>query len=328
MSVVKNTFRLWSEFLPAWLLLNCLSVLPRPVALCIGRLAGWIGYHLIGRLRRIAYRNLQLAMPELSRDQQRAVVKEVFQNLGRLLGEFSQFNKIDANNVRDLVVYEGFDNYARAVANGRGLLFLTGHLGAWELCAFAHGAFGYPLSFLVRPIDNHLVEKMINRFRRLSGNRTIDKNNSVRSVLQALKKGEAVGFLIDVNTLNDQGVFCDFFGMPACSSTGLAVLALRSEAPVVPGFLVWDGNIKKHRLEFGPEVQLIRTGDFKEEVQLNTAQFTRIIETYIRRYPGQWLWIHRRWKTRPEGDPDLYAPRRKQSGGGQSMEIKAPIGSN
>jgi KDO2-lipid IV(A) lauroyltransferase len=303
----RSAVRNWIEFAPAWLLLKSLGALPRPVAISIGRLIAKIAYYLHGRLRRTGYRNLALAMPELSADQRRKVIKSVFRNLGTLLGEFSQFPKLSSEKISNLVVYDGFENYKRASELGRGVLFLTGHVGIWELCAFAHAAMGHALDFLVRPLDNPLIDKLINRYRQLSGNRTIDKNNAVKSVLSALRRGKAVGFLIDVNTLEDEGVFCDFFGIPACSTTGLAVFALRTDAPVVPGFLLWDEQLKKYRLRFEPALPLIRTGDFKKDVLLNTAQFTKVIEHYARCYPDQWLWVHRRWQTRPRGEADLYS---------------------
>src|SRR5262249_38939940 len=150
----------------------------------------------------------------------------------------------------------------------------------WELCAFAQGAYGHPLSFLVRPLDNPLLDHLIDGYRTRSGNRTIDKNNAVSAVLRRLRQGQDVGLLIDVNPVADEGCFCEFFRIPACSATGLAVFALRSDAPVVPGFLIWDDRLRKHVLRFEPELPLIRTGDFKEEVRLNTQAYTRIIETY------------------------------------------------
>jgi KDO2-lipid IV(A) lauroyltransferase len=302
----RSAVRNWVEFVPAWLLLKSLGALPRPVAISIGRLIAEIAYYLHGRLRRTGSQNLALAMPELSASERRRIIKNVFRNLGTLLGEFSQFPKLSPERIRELVVYDGFENYEQAARRGRGVLFLTGHVGVWELCAFAHAAMGHPLNFLVRPLDNPLIDRIINRYRELSGNRTIDKNNAVKPVLSALRRAEAVGFLIDVNTLEEEGVFCDFFGIPACSTTGLAVFALRTDAPVVPGFLLWDEELKKYRLRFEPALPLIRTGDFKEEVLLNTAQFTKVIEQYARRYPDQWLWVHRRWQTRPEGETDLY----------------------
>ena len=263
-----------------------------------------------------------MALPQLSTRERRSIVRAVFNNLGRLLGEFSRFPKINRNNIARLVVYDGFDNYKRAADQGKGVLLLTGHMGAWELCAFAQGAYGHPLSFLVRPLDNPLLDRLIDRYRRMSGNVTIDKNNSVKPVMRALGRGQDVGLLIDVNVVADQGVFCDFFGIPACSTTGLAVFALRTGAPVVPGFLVWDEATKKHRLRFEPEIPLLRTGDFKEEVRVNTARFTRVIEEHVRRYPDQWLWIHKRWHTRPAPERLDTAESAKLSPGSAAIKLR------
>lgn len=320
-STLRNAF----EFIPAWVLLKLLGLLPRSAAIWIGKLIARAAYHLHGRLRRVGHRNLELAMPELTPEQRRSIVKEVFINLGRLLGEFSQFPKITQYNISRLVEYDGFENYQRAAERGRGVLMLTGHVGAWELCAFAQGVYGHPLSFLVRPLDNPFLDRMISRYRELSGNRTINKNRAVKPVLEVLRRGDDVGLLIDANTLPDQGVFCDFFGLPACSTTGLAVFALRADAPVVPGFLIWDAGARKHRLRFEPEIPLIRTGDFKEEIVLNTARFTRVIEDYARRYPDQWLWVHKRWHTRPEGEADLYKAELNKSGCSSSVNLEVHV---
>jgi KDO2-lipid IV(A) lauroyltransferase len=318
----RSALRNLLEFVPAWLLLKTLLVLPRGVAISAGKLVAFTGYHLHSRLRRVGHRNLALAMPELDEAGRRVIVRGVFTNLGRLLGEFSQFPKISRQNISELVEYDGFENYMRASEQGRGVLMLTGHMGSWELCAFAQGVYGHPLSFLVRRLDNPFLDRMVCQYRELSGNRTIDKNRAVKSVLEILRRGQDVGLLIDANTMSDQGVFCDFFGTPACSTTGLAVFALRAEAPVVPGFLIWDERLKKHRLRFEPEIQLIRTGDFKEEVLLNTARFTKVIEEYARRYPDQWLWIHKRWHTRPPGEPDLYGGQENKQDRSSSMKIE------
>lgn len=302
----RSNARNIAEFLPAWVLLNFLRLLPRRAALAVARGIARAFYVLHGRLRKTAYRNLSLAMPELSSGEHRRIVKGVFDNLGRLLGEFAQMPKLSRSNIGQVVEYEGFENYIRAAEKGKGILWLTGHVGAWELCAFAHGAHGHPLSFLVRPLDNPLLDRLVERYRTVSGNRTIRKSNPTRAVLSALGKNEAVGLLVDVNTLQDQGVFCDFFGIPACTPTGLALFALRSDAPVLPGFLVWDVKRGKHVLRIGPEVPLIRTGDFREELRLNTGRFNKVIEEQVRRYPDHWLWVHRRWHTRPPGEVDLY----------------------
>lgn len=294
------------EYAAAWFILKSFGLLPRRSARLVGRSVGTLAYRLHRRLSHTALRNLELALPQLTRQQHDDIVKGVFSNLGNLLGEVSQFPKLTREKLEKLVVYDGFENYERAAAHGKGVLFLTGHFGAWELCAFAHGAFGHRLNFLVRPLDNSLLNELIDGYRSLSGNSTINKNNSVREVMKSLRRKEAVGFLIDVNTVAGEGVFCDYFGIPACSSSGLAVFALRTGAPVVPGFLLWDKALGRYRLRFEPEVEIERTGDFREEVQINTAKFTRVIEDFARRYPDQWLWVHKRWKTRPEGERDLY----------------------
>lgn len=321
----RSALRNLLEFVPAWLLLKLLLLLPRGGAIFAGKLIAIAAYHLHGRLRRVGYRNLALAMPELDPAERRVIVRRVFINLGRLLGEFSQFPKITRQNISKLVEYDGLENYKRASERGRGVLMLTGHVGAWELCAFAQGVYGHPLNFLVRPLDNPLLDRMVSHYRELSGNRTIDKNRAVKPVLDILRRGLDVGLLIDVNTLPDQGVFCDFFGTPACSTTGLAVFALRADAPVVPGFLIWDERLRKHRLRFEPEIPLIRTGDFKEEVMLNTARFTKVIEEYARRYPDQWLWVHKRWHTRPEGEPDLYGSEGIKRDRSSSVKIEVQV---
>ena len=321
----RSALRNLLEFVPAWLLLKLLLLLPRGGAIFAGKLIANAAYHLHGRLRRVGYRNLALAMPELDPAERRVIVRRVFMNLGRLLGEFSQFPKITRQNISKLVEYDGLEDYKHASKRGRGVLMLTGHVGAWELCAFAHGVYGHPLSFLVRPLDNPLLDRMVSHYRELSGNRTIDKNRAVKPVLEILRRGQDVGLLIDVNTLPDQGVFCDFFGTPACSTTGLAVFALRADAPVVPGFLIWDERLRKHRLRFEPEIPLIRTGDFKEEVMLNTARFTKVIEEYARRYPDQWLWVHKRWHTRPGGEPDLYGSEESKRDRSSSVKVEVQV---
>jgi KDO2-lipid IV(A) lauroyltransferase len=186
------------------------------------------------------------------------------------------------------------------------VLFLTAHLGAWELSAFAHSLHGHPLKIVMRPLDNVYLDRLSRHYRTMHGNSTVDKDDFVRGLLSAMKAGETVGILMDTNMTPPQGVFVDFFGIPACTASGLARIALRTDAAVVPGFTVWDPALRKYRLRFEPAVNLIRTGNDDADAVANTASFTKIIEDYVRHYPDQWLWVHRRWKTRPEGQPALY----------------------
>jgi KDO2-lipid IV(A) lauroyltransferase len=192
------------------------------------------------------------------------------------------------------------------MGRGRGLIFMTAHFGAWELSSFAHALYGYPLKFIVRPIDNPRVETLISSYRTRSGNIPIQRRSAARDILKALRQNEAVGILFDQNTTRSEGVFAKFFNIPAATTPAIALFALRTGAAVVPGFLIWDAALQKHRLRLDPPVDLINTGDLDRDVLENTKHFNEILEGYVRKYPDQWLWIHRRWKTRPEGEPSIY----------------------
>ncbi len=300
------TLRHWLEYVPAWFVLKTLGHLPRSWALAVGEGMGLLAYYLRSRWRKVGHRNLALVFPTLSPRERRCLLKRSFRNLGRLLGEFSRFPHLTPETIRALVTYEGLEHYERARAQGRGVLILTAHFGAWELSAFAHALYGYPMAVLVRPLDNPRLDRLIEAYRTLSGNRLIPKREAARHILRALRRGETIGILMDLNTQPHEGLFCDFFGRPACTSPLIARLALRTEAPVVPGFLIWDERTRIHILHFDPPVPLIRTGDLERDAQLNTEQFNRILESFIRRYPDHWLWIHKRWHTRPPGEPPIY----------------------
>lgn len=294
------------EYAAAWLLLKIIGAMPRPIARFAGvRIASFL-VMLQPRLRRYAMQNLRLAFPEWSERQRRVAYRGMIRQLGWMGAEFAHFPKYNAKNIERIVLLDGFENFAAAQSRGKGVLFLTGHMSAWELAPFAQALYGYPLHFLVRPIDNVRVDDLVTRYRCASGNIPIEKNNSARAVLKVLGAGGTVGILADHNTLLSEGVFVDFFGIPACTTAGLARFALHTDAAVVPGFLHWDPAMRKYRLAFEPAVELIRTGDDVVDVPENTQRFTRVIENYIRKYPDQWLWLHRRWTTRPPSEPPIY----------------------
>lgn len=293
------------EHLAARFVLALLAWLPHGVArvVCEGLAAA--SYWLWPRLRRVGLFNLSLAYPQWTQRQRERVLFASFRGLGRMLADFAAFPRWNRGNIERLITYDGYEHFEEARKKGTGVLFLTAHFGNWELSSFAHGLYGHPLNFIVRQMDNSLLDALINRYRCLSGGRPIYKHESARETLRALHRGEAVGILMDQNMLPGEGTFVDFFGRPACTTTGPARVARKTGAAIVLGLVIWDGPQRKYRLRFEP-VKWIERDAAEEEIVVNTANFTRLIEDYIRRYPDQWLWVHRRWKTRPAGEPPLY----------------------
>ena len=298
--------REWFEYVAAWIGVKSLGLLPRPAARFVGAGFAAAAYTFRAPLRRAAMFNLALAFPEWSDAKRKRAIRGMIRQIGWMAAEFSQFPKYTRRNIQKIVVLDGFENFDAARRRGKGVLFLTGHMSAWELAPFAHALYGHPLHFLVRPIANRRVDALINRYRCLSGNQPIEKNKSARSILRILADGGTVGILSDHNTVLEESVFVDFFGVPASTTSGLARIALRTDAAVVPGFLSWDSARRKYRLRFEPAIELSRTRDEENDVRENTARFTKTIEDYVRAYPDQWLWVHKRWKTRPPGEKEIY----------------------
>ncbi len=280
--------------------------LPRRWARAAGAGAGALVGLVMKRLRQVGLRNLEMALPEKTPAERRAILREMYRSLGRQMGEFCKMDGYTAAQTAAFIRYDGLENYLTAQARGRGVLVVTGHLGAWELSSFHHSLQGYPMSLIIRRLDNARVDAFVNRIRCLHGNRVIHKDDFARGLLTAMHRGETVGILMDTNMTPPQGVFVPFFGIPACTASGLARVALKSEAAVLPGFLLWEPGEGRYVLRFGAEIEIVRTGDAEQDILANTARFTAAIESAIRRYPEQWLWVHRRWKTRPEGEGRLY----------------------
>jgi KDO2-lipid IV(A) lauroyltransferase len=279
------------EFLVARLAISTVAVFPS-LSVVIAKLLD----KLVPRLRRIAMTNLTMA--GFSNPEQ--IADGVFLSIARLLAAFARLPRLTPQNISSLIRYDGLEHFTDALARGRGVLVATAHLGNWELSAFCHAWMTAPMHIVVRPLDNPRIDALVERYRGLSGNPIIEKKDAARGILKALKAGDAVGILIDQNTTLDQGVFIDFFGKKACAGTAFAKLAHHSGAAVVPGFALWSPEERRYILRFYPEIPM--TGDVLDDTQRIHSQ----LESVIRGYPDQWLWIHRRWKTRPPGEPPLY----------------------
>jgi len=284
------------EYWLARFVLSTLSVTSLSTANALARSYVRLLDMALPRLRRTALKNLEMA-GFAGRER---ITTGVFDSVARLVVSFARFPQITRDNVAEWIRYEGLENFQQANARGKGVLVATGHFGNWELSAFAHAYLVAPMQIVVRPIDNPSIDALVESRRELSGNHAIAKKDAARGILRALGAGDAVGVLIDQNTTPDQGVFVDFFGVKACAGSAFVKLAHHSGAAVVPGYALWSEKEQRYVLHFEPAVEM--TGD----VQHDTQQVHSRLEAAIRKNPDQWLWIHRRWKTRPPGEGPIY----------------------
>jgi KDO2-lipid IV(A) lauroyltransferase len=296
----------WLQYAIAWTFVKAHGALPRPVARWLAANATRMLLLFMRKMRKTAEVNLRLAFPGWTEAQRRGLLKKMARNLGWMAVEFARFPKYTKENIEAAVVLDGHENFLVGQSRGKGVIYLTGHIGAWELSSYAHALYGFPLHYMARPLDNKPLDEMVNRYRGGSGNKPIFKNESARTMLRVLRDAGTVGILADQNTMPEEGIFVDFFGTPACTTTGIARVALHTDAAVVPGYAFWDENLRKYRLRFEPPVELVRTGDAERDIVENTQRFAKVIEQIIRDYPDQWVWIHARWKNRPKGEPPIY----------------------
>lgn len=295
-----------AELLAVRTLLGFIGVFPLRTSMNLGRRVGAFLGRRLKRLRKTARRNLEIAFPDIPDAERERLIDGTFESLGRQLGLVAHLGRLSLEEVRDLIEVEGCDNIREVEAMGTGVLLFTGHFGSWEIFNAVPPAHGYKMSILVRRIDNPLVEKLVDSFRTRFGNETLDKMKATRSMYRLLKKGQYLGILGDLNAQHREGIFVDFFGVPACSTTSIAKLALATDVPIVPGFAVWDEARQRYVARFEPALDFVRTGDHDTDVHTITQLVANVIESYVRRYPDQWMWIHKRWNTRPDGEKGLY----------------------
>ena len=310
----KSTAQIWLEYIPVRILFAVMGALPRSAATKVGVMLGRLTYKLARGLRRVALRNLEIAFPEMSPVERERIAIGSFESLGRMLGELAQFPRATREQLEKLIEFHFLSEessperiaFEAERAKGRGVLLLGPHLGNWEMGVFAYSALHDKLTYLARPLDNPLIEDFTVRLRTRFGNRAIDKNQSVTKAIVILREGGILGVLPDVNVLHRDGVFVPFFGTLACTTSGVAMMAMRTGAMIVPMCCVWNKETEKYDVFYGKFIEPPNTGDRHRDVYETTAAFTAEMEKFIRSYPDQWLWIHKRWKTRPEGEDELY----------------------
>lgn len=279
-----------------------LGHIPLGAALFLGRLLGRLAYRLVGKHREIALANLDIAYGDtLSRSEKERIARGVFENLGQLIMEFMRLPWLTLDKLNGYVEATGFERLASALDRKKGVILIASHFGNWELMAVCFGLLGYPLDIVARDLDNATINEFVNWARtRTSGNVIMSKRGSMRPLLRALSRNHIAGTLLDQNVAMVEGVFVDYFGTPACTNKGPALLAQTSGAVVMPIFIVRKG--RRHTVSIGPEIEMVDTGDRRKDAVENTRRCTRAIEEMVRKHPDHWFWVHRRWKTRPEGE--------------------------
>ncbi len=294
-----------------WLLrglLGTLAALPLTLALRLGEVLALMAYVVDVPHRRIGMRNLEIAFPRRPWRERRSILRRSFLNLGRMAAELAHLPYLSREQLGEMVQFENEAAWSQAIGQERqtGGLILSGHFGNWELLVYAHGMRGYPVHMVHRAIANAYVDAWLTRLRRRAGTHMIRKSRGAHGVLRALHDRGLLVMPFDQNSTRGLGVFVDFFGLPASTNTGIAPIALRTNAPVAPVFIVRQGRSARHRVHMLPLMYVERTGDVQEDVRRNTARFSAVFEDMVRRYPDQWLWVHKRWKTRPAGEERVY----------------------
>jgi KDO2-lipid IV(A) lauroyltransferase len=225
------------------------------------------------------------------------ISRQVFINLMKVVFEIGWSLQLKESHFPEHFRIDGYHHIKNAYEKGRGVLALTAHFGNWELLTIIASMIRFPLNIVVRPLDFKPLDHFILNLRTRYGAKIIPKQRSLHSIIKCLKRGEMVALLMDQNVDWYEGVFVDFMGHRACTNKGLAFLALKTEAPVIPVFLIREK--KGFKAEFGPEIPTLKTGDKQKDIEANTREYNRVIENVIHRYPDQWFWIHQRWKTKP-----------------------------
>lgn len=305
---VKNPRVAHWEYVFFNVIFSFFRLLPFPVAFRLGEWVGRVLYTVDRPHRRVGMQNLSLAFPEKSDAERRVILRESMRNLGRLMAEFCHLHELNKDNITARVRLANPEQWRALVSQVRetGALILTGHFGNWELLACAHAYYGFPVHIVHRRLQNPLIDDVIVRERERCGNKVIRKTTAGIEVFRAIKQKAIVVAAVDQNASGRMGVFVPFFSHLASTSSGLAGLALASSVPVIPAVLVRENGSWNHQIEILPPVEPVRTGDQEIDLRETTAKFTAVFEQFVRQYPDHWLWIHKRWKRRPEGEKAMY----------------------
>jgi KDO2-lipid IV(A) lauroyltransferase len=280
---------------------SLIAVLPRRLILALGRATGSLVYYLDGKHRTIALANLARAMgSSLSADERRRTARRSLANFVQSIFDVLKTATWSQTHLMTIIDIQGGEYLEKAAAGGRGVLLFTAHYGNWEMVV-PPVARRIPFHVIARSLDNPLVDRDLEKARIRKGATVVNKFGAGRPILRALARKNAVGILIDQNVLRREAVFVDFFGIPAATTPALAVFHIRTGAAILPMFCEpAQGN--RYLMRFGPPVEVSLSGDETADVLKITGICTKMIEETIRRNPAFWLWVHKRWQSRPSNE--------------------------
>ena len=273
------------------------NLLPEGFALWCGKDLGSIFYYLDWDRRKVALENLHVAFgAEKTKKELVAIARRTFENLGMMAVEFFRIPRMDVESFKKRVKIEGLEEALKLFEKGKGILLVLSHFGNWEMMGIMSKLIGNPIMVLAKPMKkNKRIDRFITDIRSAAGLEVVSSIKASRTVIKALSRNRVVGILIDQRAKRSEGIWADFFGKKAPTTPGLAALAMKTGAPVVPVFMVRNG-FGKHRLIIQEPLELIRTGDIKKDVEANTQLFNHTLESMICQYPDHWFWVHRRWE--------------------------------
>ena len=284
--------------LPVYIIFKLLGFIPSCAAWSISSVLGTLLYRILKKHRRIVKTNMRLSFPDKRPHQIEKLARRVFINNIMVLFEGGWSLHLSPSDFDTHFTIDGRTHLTNTFKRKKGVLLLTAHIGNWELLPISAKMLGIKANIIYRPLDSNVLNKFFKYSRTRFGSVAVPNKKAMRPIMKALKQNECVSLLMDQNVDVYEGVFTDFFGRPACTSKGLAMLALRTGAAVVPAFLIRNGK-NEFLVKMGPEIPLIQTGSSQKDIYVNTVQYTAAIEDIVRQYPEQWLWLHQRWKTKP-----------------------------
>ncbi len=271
---------------------------PRRLVLALGRRLGRLWSRVDKRHLAIAADNLHQAFPEWDEARVLATARGVYAHFGTVILDLLWMQGRPAQELLALTDLEGVEHMVSARATGRGVIAVGGHLGNWELQAIASVPLVGDIASIARPLDNPALDRRLVALRTATGNAVIYKQKALAQAIRALREGRILAVLIDQNVQPGDGIFVRFFGRPACTTTVVAALALKTGCAIVPVRCTLKPS-GRYRMSYGPPVEWNGSGRRDEDVSALTQHLTTIIEGWVRETPEQWLWLHRRWKTQP-----------------------------